>query len=111
MLAVIRGRVRLQLEAGQDHAEEQPAAMLAADEIGMLALPADAGRLGERLFHHRRGVDEHLELGRRLLDDEARQRLQRLLDRLVIVAALRIDRDARRVPDAPASASGSDAGA
>ncbi len=49
---------------------------------------------GERLFHHRRGVDEHLELARRPLDDEPRERLQRLLDRLVIVAALRIDRDA-----------------
>ncbi len=30
-----------------------------------------------------------------LIDDEAGERLQRLLDRLVIVAALRIDRDAR----------------
>ena len=63
------------------------------NEIGVLALPADAGRLGERLFHHRRGVDEHLELARRPLDDEPRERLQRLLDRLVIVAALGIDRD------------------
>ena len=36
--------------------------MLAADEIGVLALPADAGRLRERLFHDRRGVDEDLQL-------------------------------------------------
>ena len=36
--------------------------MLAADEIGMLALPADPGRLGERFFQDRRGVDEDLEL-------------------------------------------------
>ena len=30
-------------------------------QIGVLALPADPGRRGERLFHHRRGVDEDLE--------------------------------------------------
>ena len=36
-------RVRLQLERGVDDAEEQPAAMLAAEQIGVLALPADPG--------------------------------------------------------------------
>ena len=36
--------------------------MLAADEVRMLALPADPGRLRQRLFHHRGGVDEHLQL-------------------------------------------------
>src|SRR5207249_3442066 len=53
-------RIRLQLQRREDGAEEQPAAVLAADEIGMLALPADPRRFGERLFHHRRSVDEHL---------------------------------------------------
>ena len=45
---------------------------------------------------------------RRLLDDQARQRLQRLLDRLVIVAALRIGRNpaaARAGRPAPADRS------
>ena len=35
---------------GVDHAEEQPAAMLAADEVGVLALPADPGRLAPAAF-------------------------------------------------------------
>ena len=61
-------RVGRQLGAGEDRAEEQPGAELAADEIGVLALPAEAGRGGERLFHQRRGVDEdlHLAAGARL---------------------------------------------
>ena len=63
------------------------------DEVGVLALPADPGGGGQRLFHHRRGVDEHLELAPGLLDQPAGERFERLLDRLVIVAALRIDRD------------------
>ena len=65
-------------------------------ETRLVCLPCQPipAACGQRLFHHRRGVDEHLELARGPLDDEPRQRLQRLLDRLVIVAALRIDRDA-----------------
>jgi hypothetical protein len=74
MLAMVGRRVRLQLEAGQNDSEEQPAAMLAADEVGMLALPADPGGLGEGLLHPRRGVDEHLELGRRFADAAAANR-------------------------------------
>ena len=66
---------------------------LAADQIGVLALPADARRLGQRLFHHRRGIDEHLQLAAGLRDQPSRERFQRLLDRLVIIAALGIDRD------------------
>src|SRR5205085_11789128 len=92
--AIGRGGVGLKVEAGKDHAEEQPAAMLAADEVGVLALPPDARRLGERLFHHRCGIDEHFQLAAGALDQPARERLQRLLDRLVIVTALGIDRDA-----------------
>ena len=59
------GSSGVQLEAGEDHAEKHPAAMLAADEVRVLALPADAGRLGERLLHDRRRIDEHLQLGGR----------------------------------------------
>jgi hypothetical protein len=36
--------------------------MVAADEVGVLALPAEAGGGGQRLFHHRRGIDEDLHL-------------------------------------------------
>src|SRR3954471_918065 len=93
MLAVVCGGVRPQLQAGQDHAEEQPAAVLAADEVRVLALPADSRRLRQRLFHYWRSVDEHLQLGGRLANDEPGERLQRLLYGLVVVAALRIGRD------------------
>ena len=68
-------------------------------------------RLGQRLFHDRRGIDKHFQFDRRAIDDEPRQRLERLLDRLMIIAALGIDRDARERQDAPPSASGSVAGA
>ena len=111
MLAVIRRRVGLELQAGQDHPEEHPAPMLATDEVGVLALPADSCGLRQRLLHDRRGVDEHLQLRRRLIDDEPRESLERLLDRLVIVAALRIGGDAPELGMGLASASGSDAGA
>ena len=58
------GLVGRQVEIGEDRAEEQPRAEFAADEIGVLALPAEARRRGERLLHHRRGVDEHLDFDR-----------------------------------------------
>ena len=108
MLPVIGRRIRLELEAGQDHAEEQPAAMLAAD-TRLVCLPCQpmpaawasgfsiTGAVSTNTFSSRR----------RPLDDEPRERLQRLLDRLVIVAALRIDRDrarsraGRRAPAGP----------
>src|SRR5260221_132980 len=59
----------------------------------MLALPADAGHLRQRLFHHRRGVDKDLELARPAPGDPARQRSQPFLDRVVVVATAGIDRD------------------
>src|SRR4051794_20783128 len=64
MLPVIRRLAGSEVEAGEDRAKEQPAAVVTADEIGMLPFPADARRLGERLFHRRRSVHEHFELGR-----------------------------------------------
>ena len=47
---------------GEHRAEKQPGAMRAADEIGVLALPAEPGRCRQRLFHHRRGIDEDLDV-------------------------------------------------
>ena len=55
--------VRRDGERGKYFAEEQPGAVLAGDEIGVLALPADAGVLRQRLFHQRRGINEHLHRG------------------------------------------------
>ena len=87
------GLVARQLERGEDRAEKQPGAELARDEIGVLALPAEAGRLRQRLLHQRRRVDEDLHVAMRRRDQPARQRLQALLDHVVIIVALRIDRD------------------
>ena len=78
---------------GEDAAEEQPRAELPADQIGVLALPAEPGGLGERLFHDRRGVDEHFDVAAAPGGDLAGQFLELALDDVVIVAVLRIDGD------------------
>src|SRR3546814_14509032 len=87
-------RGRCEVERRVDRAQEEPTAMLAADEVGVLALPAQSRRLGQRLLHHRRRVDEHLEVAVTLGDDAAGARLQRLLYGVVIVPAPCVDRDA-----------------
>ena len=70
------------------------------------------GRLRQRLFHDRRRVDEDLELGsRRLGDEPAGERLQRLLDRLRDNRRPARRRKCAQGPDASASANGSCAGA
>ena len=90
------GCIGRQFERGEDRAEKQPRAVLARHQIGVLALPAEAGARGERLLHHRGGVDEHLHVAAGLRDQPARDRLQPRLDQLVIVVALGIDRDRAR---------------
>ena len=91
--AAARGvrHVGRELERGVERAEEEPASVRAADEIGVLALPAETGGFGERLFHDRGGIDEHLELAAGKLDQPPGERLQRLLDEVMIVRALRVD--------------------
>ena len=66
--------------------------------------PRPAAR-GQRLLHHRRGVDEDLDfglLGPRARDEPCRQRLQPALDHVVIVAMARVDRDRAAAPVARA---------
>ena len=87
------GRVRLKLERAEDRAEKQPRAVLARHEIGVLALPAEPGRGRERFLHHGRGIDEHLHVAARVRHQPARDRLELRLDEVVIVVALRVDRD------------------
>ncbi len=79
--------VERQFERREDRAEKQPGAELARDQIGVLALPAEAGGFGERLLHHRRGVDEDLHLAAGLGREPLRDALQLALDQVVIVAA------------------------
>src|SRR5207302_5602748 len=60
------GRVGRQLKGGEDGAEKQPRAILARDEIGVLALPAEASGLRQWLLHHGRGIDKNLSITARL---------------------------------------------
>ncbi len=90
---ILLGRVGLDLGGGEDRADEQPRAELARDEIGVLALPAEPGARGERLLHHRRGIDEQLHLALRERLHARGERLELRLEHVVIVGALRVDRD------------------
>ena len=56
------GSVGLQLQRREHRAQKQPGAEIAAHQIGVLALPAQPGGMRQRLFHHRRGVDEHFHI-------------------------------------------------
>jgi hypothetical protein len=87
------GLIARQVGGGEDRAEKQPGAELTRDEVGMLSLPAEARRLRQRLFHHRRGIDKYLDLATGFVEQPSRQRLQPLLDQVVIVVAARINRD------------------
>src|SRR5260221_5730144 len=59
----------------------------------MLALPADAGGLGQRLFHDWRRVDKDLDGAAVALAHPAAEHLELLLDDIVVVAVARIDGD------------------
>ena len=85
--------VGCQLGGGEDGAEEEPGAKLAADQIGVLALPAEAGGLGERLLHDRGGVDEHLDADAGARRQAAGDRLEATFHDIVIVAVSGIGRD------------------
>ena len=61
---ILLGSIRREIERRENRTEKQPRAEFARNQIRVLALPADAGRRGERLLHHRRGVDENLDVCR-----------------------------------------------
>ena len=86
-------RVGRKIEVAEDGTEEQPRPEAPRHQVGVLALPAEPGALGQRLFHHRRGVDEDLDRGAMALLQPGGQPLQPRLDHVVIVAALGVDRD------------------
>ena len=83
----------LQVERGEDAAEEQPVAEVARDEAGMLALPAEPGLGGEGFFHHRCGIDEDFHFAAIFLGNEAGELLQFFLDDVVIILVERIAGD------------------
>ena len=67
--------------------------MRAGDEVGVLALPAEAGLLRQRLFHYRRGVHEHFHIRPEAGDDELREMLQLALQDVVVVPVAGVDGD------------------
>ncbi len=81
------GCVGRQIQRGEDRAEKQPGAEIARHQIGVLALPAQPGRGGQRLFHHRRGVDEKLHVAASRARSIQRANLQPRLDHVVIIVA------------------------
>ena len=74
---VALGRVGRQFEPRENRAEEQPRTELARDEIGVLALPAEASGFGQRLFHHRRRIDKDLDLAAGVVDEPTPEFLSR----------------------------------
>ena len=54
----IGGRIHRQWQVCIDLPEEEPGACLPVDEVGVLADPSESCLFGERLFEHRRRVDE-----------------------------------------------------
>ena len=92
--ATIRRRfVRRQVERGENGAEKQPRAEIVRHDVGMFALPAQARFRGQRLFHHRRGVDKDLHVAAGIGDQPACNFFQTRLDQFVIVVAFGIDRN------------------
>ena len=86
-------RISRQLQRGEDRPQEEPVAKVAAQQIGVLALPAQPGRLRQRFLHHRSGIDKHLDLATPRLDQPAPKPLQPPLDQIVVVLPLGIDTD------------------
>ena len=88
-----RGAIGFQIEAQIDLAEKQPGAEITRHQVGVLALPAEPGLLGERLLHHRSGVDKELQRTRPMLLNPARERFQAPLQGIVVIAASCVDRN------------------
>ena len=81
-----------QIQRGEDAGEKEPGSEPPRHQIGVLALPAKAGSLGQRLFHHRRRIDEDLHITAACARDEkARQLLQLALDDIVIIPVAGVD--------------------
>src|SRR3546814_16797152 len=88
-------RVRLQRQIGEDFAEEQPGAEIQRHQVAVLALPAEAGGIGEVLFPDRRGVDENLYTCLQVVVQPTSQRLQARLVEVVLVGVGGMDGTSR----------------
>ena len=94
--AAVRARwlVDGQGQVGIDFAEEKPRSVVAIDQAGVLADPAQARVARERAFHHRRRVHEHAVPERADFGGDAvGEFLQAPAHELVVVATARVTRD------------------
>ncbi len=85
------GCIGFDLERGEDRSQEQPGAEFAANEIGVFALPANAGGLCDGFFHHGGGIHEEFDFGLVAVGNVAGETPQLFFDDIVVVVALRID--------------------
>src|SRR6056297_2856710 len=94
--AVVAHRlVGFELDVGIDFAEKEPTPGMPIQQVGVLAYPAQPGLGRQRLLHHGCRVGEHAVAERADFGlDLLRQLLEPASQRLVIVAADRIARDA-----------------
>ena len=90
---VVFRRIGQQFKRGENRAQKQPRTKLARHQIRVLALPAQTGAHGQRLFHDRCRVDKDFHLSLRFIDEPTGQRLQFLFNDIMIIAPLRIDRN------------------
>lgn len=90
--------IPLKLGRGEHAAQKQPRAMSAADEIGVLALPAKSSRRRQRLFHYRGRVHEDFNVFTSPCGKAGRDFLQTSLDDVMIIAVARINGNGTLVP-------------
>src|SRR5262249_10146510 len=83
--AISLGRVGRQLQCGKERAEKQPGAEFARYQVGVLALPAQAGSGGQWLFHDGGSINKNPGVAARLSDEPAGQRLEPFLDHIVVI--------------------------
>ena len=85
------GRILGQVQRGENRAQKEPTAQIARQKIGVLALPAQARRLPQGLFHNGGCIDKNLDLAPGLIQQPAPQPLQPPLHQIMVILALRIN--------------------
>ena len=81
-------RIRLQFLIQKHLAQEEPIAQIAANDVAVLSLPANACAGRQMLFHHGCGINEHLHARVMLLTGPTRQLLQAGFQDVMIVRAV-----------------------
>ena len=95
---VLFRHVGWKVQRGEHLAEEEPGAVVAGHQVGMLALPAHGRFRGQRFLQHRRGIHIDPGITGMSIAEPAGESLQPLLHYVVIVAAPGIDAEITPVP-------------